>query len=204
MAFNQENHTDSFQPPGGQEPFGDAKSLFQFLSGLFLIAVHVLGVFWAMLSKLPGTVGTREYWFDMLCGVTLLTALSQNSWYPDRYLFQGSIVLLIVLYFRHLFTTLYGKKHVHTKCIGTSRFGTGDDGKLWEAVVGVATGISICLAGCQPYGLFVIASAVANTIKVAMVDERDRHRSVQMADAMAEQEYMMEHYEKFQHERTNR
>lgn len=198
------NHADSFRPPGQHEPLGDAKAMFQFISGVFIIAVHVLAAFWAMVAKQPGTVGTRSYWFDVLCANTLLIALSQNSWYPDRYLFQGSIVLITGLLLWHLMSTHSRPGHIHTKCIGESRFGPGDQGKLREFVVGAGTGLCIVIAGCGPFGLFVLASAAANVLRILMLDERDRQRNVQMADAMAEQDYMMNQYDRYQQNRNHR
>lgn len=196
------NHADRFQPPDGQSPLGDAKDMFQFISGVFLIAVHVLAAFWAMVAKQPGTVGTRAYWFDVGCANTLLLALSQNWWYPDRFLFQAAIPFLTVLYFWHLLSTAHRDEHVHTRCIGSSRFGSGDDGKFKEALMGLVTGGAICLTGCVYFGGFVAASATANTIRIMMVDERDRQRAVQMADAFAEQEFMAHQYERFQREKS--
>lgn len=199
-----QNHADQFQPPEGQTPLGDAKGMFQFVSAVLMMAVHIVAAFWAMVAKKPGTVGTRAYWFDVGCANTLLLALSQNWWYPDRFLFQAAIPLLTGLYVWHLIATLRRNEHVHTRCVGSSRFGSGDDGKFKEALAGLATGGCICLTGCLYFGAFVAASAIANAMRILMVDERDRQRSVQMADAFAEQEFMMHQYEQFQREKAGK
>ncbi len=196
-------HAETFQPPE-QQPSPNAKQAFSFLAGILMIAVYTLGVFWAMLVKKPGTVGTRAYSFDLLCGITLLTALSQNSWYPDKYLFVGSLILLPVMYIRHIGATLKQPDHVHTKCIGGSRFGNSDKAKALEFFFGIGAGLIVAATGCMPFGLFIMASSTANMVRQAMLDERDRQRSVQMADAMAEQKYMMEHFEKYQRERNKK
>lgn len=191
------NHSDNFKPPGEQTVMGDAKNVFQFLTGIFMIAVHVTASFWAMIAKKPGTVGTRTYWFDVLCGNTMLLALSHNFPAPDQFLFQFAIVLMSGLYLRHLFSTMNQEEHIHTHCIGKSRFGEGDNGKFREAMIGKIVGLCICLTGCVPFGIFVIISALANAVRIMMVDERDRQRAVNLADAMAEQEYAMDNLDAY-------
>jgi len=198
------NHADNFRPPDDNTTLGDAKQTFQFISGIFMIAVHVTGAFWAMIAKKPGSVGTRAYWFDVLSCNTLLLALSHNWWYPDRLAFQGAIAVNTGLWLWHLWATINQEEHVHTHCIGASRFGAGDNGKFREAMIGLISGLCIVLIGFQYFGFFIVASAGANAIRIMMVDERDRQRSVQIADAIAEQEYMMNQYEKFKRERSNR
>lgn len=190
------------QPPDNyQQP--KATDMLQSLSWVFLLAVYTLGVFWAMIVKKPGTVGVRAYALDMGCGFLLLLALSQNPWPLDQYFFVGSLILMCVLYLWHLSCTMrnhgMGGAHVHTKCIGASRFrGEGKWPETYEVFSGILIGGVFAFCGLQPFGFFIFASACANGLRDAMIDERDRLRAVQMGDAMWESEYYMNNFNKWQ------
>lgn len=182
------------QPP---DPYQHPKitDIFQNIVWLFMLAVYFAGVFWALLVKKPGTVGTRAYMLDMSGGFVLLLALSQGTRHGDKLLFTSSLVLLALMYLWHLHCTLRSKVHVHTKCVGHSRFpGDGQKPAWLEICSGVVVAIAFGVCGFQPFGTFIFISACANFARDAMIQERDRQRSVQMEDAMWEQQYMMRNY----------
>jgi hypothetical protein len=181
-------------PPDEFKPV-KATDMFQWALWMFLIAVYSLGVFWALIVKKPGTVGTRAYWMDFGGGFLLILALSRNSWPYHPLMFQASLVLLVVMFFWHFHCTMRSKTHVHTKCVGHSRFpGRGNMPHTLELLTGLALGAAIAIGGFVPYGLFIGFSALANSTRDGLIQERDRLRSVQMADAMWEQEYMMNNF----------
>ncbi|MEM9411466.1 MAG: hypothetical protein AAGA30_10150 [Planctomycetota bacterium] len=186
--------TELNQPPK-ETQIGDGRMLFQFISGLILWAIHFTGAFWALIVKKPTTVGTRAYWIDASGNFVMLIALSQNSWYPDKYLFLFSALILCLLFWWHFFSTLRAPGHIHTQCIGGSRFGgSGHTPQMIELMLGFFVGIFFCLFEMVPYGFFIIASAFASSFKEGIIQTRDDFRSVQMADALAEQEYLMNNY----------
>lgn len=189
-------HTNK-PPPFQQADIPSAKDAFQVISGGFLVAVYTLGVFWALLVRKFGSIGTRAYWFDMCCGYLLIIALAQNPWYPDRYAFQLLWGLLPLLYVVHLLATMASSTHVHTQCVGRSRF-PGNDGnaKVLEFVTGLLIGGGFYIYGMVPFGLFIMASATASTVRDALIAERDRQRALKMSDAMWEQQYMMDNFTK--------
>ena len=185
------------QPP---QPYEHPKAtdILQSLSWVFLMAVYATGVFWALLVKKLGTVGTRAYFLDFSGGFLLLLALSQNPWPYDQFFFVSSLILLVIMLLWHMQATLNSPVHVHTKCIGHSRFlGKGKRPETMELVTGLLVAGLFVLFGLVPYGFFIFASASANFIRDGMIQERDRLRSVQMADAMWEQEYMMNNFDQW-------
>ena len=171
---------DQFEPWTGQD-------LFQFTAGIFLYFIHFVGVFWALIVRKPGTTGSRAYVPDALGGFVLLLALSQNGWEPDRYLFTACLIAFPILFFWHWNRAVNSPKHIHTQCIGASRFrGEGDNPYLLEWVSGLVPGLLFVAAGMAPFGFFIAASASCVFIRQGMIKERDRLRAVQMADAMLE------------------
>ena len=197
MAYNPNNHTDSFQPPGKPESVGDPTQAFQAFAGLCLWIISIMSAFWAMLARRPDTIGVKAYFVDVMLCLTLLTALSQNSWYPDRYLFRVSSALLIILYLKHLYATSKSDRHVHSRCVGVSRFGS----ESTEAIIALLIGLGFCALGAVPYGAFLMFSALALLIKGMMIGERDKKRAKLMMDSVLEQEHMMETFEQYRRER---
>ena len=184
-------------PPDNYE-HPKATDMLQSLSWIFLMAVYAAGVFWALIVKKPGTVGTRAYLLDFSGGFFLILALSQNSWPHSQTLFQCSLIFLVVIFLWHIYCTMKNPIHVHAKCVGQSRFpGKGKQPEGWELFTGVFLGTVVAAVGLVPFGLFIFVSACANGTRDAMIQERDRLRSVQMGDAMWEQEYTMNNFEKW-------
>ena len=176
----------------------DVKEMFGFVSGVFYLAMMTLGCFWALVMRKPGTLGTRAYWFDYGCANLLLLALRQFFPYTPLFeLFTVTMIAMVVLFFFHLVCTLTNRKHVHTKNVGTSRFGTA-----FELLVGGGVGAAFAtlVPGAAPYGIYIVCSAIALFINSVMIDERDRQRAVQMQDALWEQDYAMKMYEKMKKE----
>ena len=194
---------NDFKPPEILPP-PDAKQAFNFFSGIFIFVIFTMSAFWALLVKKPGTIGRIAYLTDSGFSFVVILALSQNGWYPDKYIFTACLVVLPILYCFHLVTSAKSEKHVHSRCIGASRFGRGDKGPFLEFVFGLCLGVVCILAGCAPFGFFLMICSTASTIRFGMIEERDRQRSIQMADAIAEQEIMMEQYEKYMRQRNQK
>lgn len=183
---------DDIRPP-------DGTALFQALAGLALYAINFVGVFWALLVKKPGTVGSRAYTTDFFGGFLLIVALSNNDWYPDKYLFFAAMVLMALKLVQHRYATSKRKEHVHTRCIGQSRFpGKGHTPLAWEVIVGGLVAIICFLVGLIPFGTYIGLSAICASLNEGLIEERDRQRAIQMADAMLEQEYAMENFRRWQ------
>lgn len=188
-----QNHTNSFSPPSdGQMP--DGKQAMGAIGGIFLLVVMVMSNPWLMLVRKFGTVGTRATWIECGLSMIVLMALSQSV-EPLRSLFVGTLFLMPILFFAHIICTSSKKQHVHTLCLGTPRFGS----EFLEFLLGAATGLSIVFGWPEaaPFGWYIFACAAALGIRGMMLEERDRQRSVQMDDALWEQDYMMRNYEKF-------
>ena len=178
--------------------------MLQSLSWIFLMAVYSLGVFWALLVKKPGTVGTRAYLLDFCGGFFLLLALSQNSWPYDQVFFVGSLILLVIMLLWHMQSTVQKQEHVHTKCIGHSRFrGEGSRPETLELLTGFGVAAAFAVCGLFPYAFFIIASASANFLRDALIEERDRLKATQWADAEWEMQYHQNNYENWKR-RNNR
>ena len=150
---------------------------------------------WLLLVRNFGSVGTRATWLEYSLTSVVLIALAHQFPPPNYYLFMGTLVVMPVFFFGHIFATLNTKEHVHTHCLGTPRLGS----EPREFFVGAAIGLAIVLFWpiAAPFGWYVFTCASALAIRGMMLEERDRQRSVQMDDALWEQEYMMRNYEKF-------
>jgi len=189
--------TELKSPPEEFRPM-QGKDAFQAIAGLLFLVLNVTGVFWALLVKKPGTAGTRAYLLDAAGGFVLLLALSQNHWFPDCYAFQLALMLMSIRFLWHFFASLNSKTHIHTRCIGVSRFpGKGHTKLAWELLVGMGVGFGFILLGMEPFGLFILASAACASFKEGLIEQRDTWRSIQIADAMSEQEYAMQNYERW-------
>lgn len=176
-------------------PPPNAKHMVLPLMGLFLWLCTVLGCWWAMLTRKVGTVGTRFYFMPMMWSTAMFVALYSNDFYPDKYFFQVTLVLMWLFYLQHLYMTMKNRVHVHTRCVGLHN----------HPALEVAMLILLCWFAYEfqafAYVYFTMASCVADTIHGELIKERDRQRSVQMADAMWEQQYMMDNYREFQETR---
>ncbi len=190
------NHTDTFQPPqGGQNDMPDGKQIFGFVVSLFYLALMTLNTPWLLLMRKRGTVGTRATWFDFGCTNLLLLACRQFFPYsPCVELFTGTMLLMLPLFLLHFRAAWISPQHVHTQSIGRPWVGS----ELLEFVIGAAIGLTIIWRwpSAEPFGYFVLASAGALAIRSMMIEERDRMRSVQIEDALWEQEQMLANYER--------
>lgn len=179
------NPKDEFKP-------ASAKMLVHNLGLLFVTAVATTSCFWSMLFRKPGTVGTRAYALEMFLS-TLLILMLANAPHEKPY-FVIALLFMYVGYVQHLMATWKKKEHVHTQCIGGYRY--SEKGSV-EGFLGLGIGAAVFLIGLPYFGGFIAASALCCGIRDSLVSERDKLRSIQMADAIAEQEYMMKIYERF-------
>ncbi|MEO9749898.1 MAG: hypothetical protein ABJM39_11705 [Porticoccus sp.] len=175
--------------------FASGKDVAEFVTGVFHLAVSILGVFWALCIKKRGTVGTRVYMVDTgLCWLGLLAMTGQ----PGDWMFHLALVVLPLLWLYHLVATWSRKEHVHTMCIGSSPFPfEASTNQSIETFLGIGLGVLIATTLDFYFGCFLALSAFAGIVRAWMIDERDRRRAVQMNDALAEQEYMMRTMEKY-------
>lgn len=179
--------------PPGDMPSG--KDAFKLIINVILIAIGALSVFWALVMRKFGTVGTRAYWFDLLTGYVLVIIMSHGL-YPDAVLFRGLWVGLPLLYIAHLGATASAEKHVHRHCLGSPRFLKGKKGEVLEIVIACLAAGAFQAAGYEVFGLYVLLSATALYIVEILVMARDGQRVKQMEDAMWEQEYTMANFQR--------
>lgn len=191
------NHADTFKPPtDGQNDMPDGKQVFGFVTAIFHLTLMTLNTPWLLLMRKGGTVGTRATWFDYGCTNLLLLACRQFFPYsPCVELFTATLMLMPFLFLYHIIASLRQKHHVHTKSIGAPAVKS----ELLEFLVGAGIGCAIIWKwpAAEPYGFFILCSASALAIRSMMIEERDRLRSVQMEDALWEQDYMIRNYERF-------
>lgn len=181
------------QPPDNFKP-ASAKMTIHNLGLLGITAVATLSCFWSMLMRKPGTVGTRAYALEMVLSSLLLIALSHSPYPQERDVFYVFLGVMYVGYISHLGKTNKSEKHVHSYCVGSYRY--SKKGAI-ELCIGVAVGTALYYLGFQYAGGFVGVSALACTVRDALIEERDKIRSRQIADAIIDQEYMMHNYERF-------
>ena len=194
------------QPPHIERP-PDAKQTFNIIGVCLIQIMCIVATFWALIVKKPGTAGTRHYWQEAGWSFILLLALSQNSWYPDQYFFVASIFILSFNFWWHYLASAKhvrnGTRRIHTQYIGDSRF-KGKE-KWWrqfqEAATGLLVAMVFVLIGAYPYAFFLIATTLCCANKEMAIEERDRLRSIQIDDAMMEQEYIMDNYERWRNQR---
>ncbi|MCC7336539.1 MAG: hypothetical protein IT422_15725 [Pirellulaceae bacterium] len=179
------------QPEQQKKPPG-AKEAFNFFAFILIFACRVVGVFWAIISKKFGSVGTRVYALDVLWAIPLLLALRVNDWYPDKYAFETMFIVLVAGFMLHLAATLKQKQHIHTKYVGDTRGGGLGEFVVWAALTG-----GFLAAGMVPTACFITTSMVCHHLFLTAIQERDRQRAVMIADSMAEQRYMMENFERY-------
>ena len=166
------------------------------IANIFLIGLGGLSVFWTLIVRKFGTIGTRALWFDLICGYVLVIILAHGL-YPDALLFRGVWIVMPLLYVTHLMATLGASGHVHRHCVGKPRFlGGGRKGEAIETVIGWAVFLVFYCTGYEIFAWFLLASILATVIRDVMIAFRDRQRSAQMQDAMWAQNYMMDNFVK--------
>lgn len=179
------NPKDEFKP-------ASAKMLIHNLGLVFVTAVATTSCFWSMLFRKPGTVGTRAYTLEMFLSTLLILMLANAP--GEKPYFVVALVLMYGGYIKHLMTTWKKTEHVHTQSVGGYLY--SKNGSV-EGFLGLGIGAAIFFVGLPYLGGFIAASALCCGIRDSLIQERDKLRSIQMADAIAEQEYMMKIHERF-------
>lgn len=179
------------KPPDQFQP-ASAKMMVHNLGVVLLTAVATTSCFWSMLFRRPGSVGTRAYALEMFLSTLLILMLANAP--GERPYFIVALVLMYAGYIKHNLATGASKEHVHTQCVGGYRY--SKTGSV-EGFLGLAIGGAAYYLGLPYFGGFVAASALCCGIRDSLIQERDKLRATQMADAIAEQEYMMKIYERF-------
>jgi len=177
------------QPP--QEQQNEFTNVFSTGIAVVYLAIMAFSAPWALMSKKFGTVGTRAYWFDVMCSITVLCFLRMNG-HPDADLFTATLLLLPCLWLLHFYATVSRKEHVHRQCIGTPRF--GDTGAF---ALGCTIACGFIYLECYAFAIYLIASVLATLFRSTWVEERDHQRTLAMKDALWEQKQMMALYEKY-------
>lgn len=188
-----QNHADTFKPPENQ-PMPDGKQVFRTAITLLHYAIGALSVFWSLVIRKPGSVGTRVHWVDVPIAMVGLSIVRFSPYYLDAWMFALTMNLLPMLYVYHLITTFCQRRHVHTMCVGEPFFRGGEK---WECLAGLVTAAALYWSGIRSYGMFVAASALAVVIRDWVISERDRQKTVQLDDALWEQEYMIGNLKKY-------
>ena len=183
----------SHKPPQDDFELMQSKEAFQFIGTVAVFTLTVLSTFWSQLARKPGTIGTRYYARGVLWTFVGFVAMLGTPSQIDKLLFQGAIVVLAVAYIWQLQATKRMPHHVHTHAIGQWRFDI-----MIELMIAVAIMFVLWnYAGSRLFAPFLAISALSCLIHDGIIEERDKLRATQMADAIAEQEYMMANYERY-------
>jgi hypothetical protein len=162
---------------------------FQQATSLIFVLIDALSVLWVLTMRKFGTLGTRTYMFSFVWALGIIAVMHAGTTGNDKVCFHIAAWWLLIGWWIHFAATGYRRRthHVHSHDIGLPRFLKGQNGYLFEVIVGSLWLLVANHFKAPIFGLYMFVSSFCAALTYGLVQERDKIRVLQVKDSIMEQ-----------------